>query len=355
MFAQKMEKKTAGAENRAILRKMKKSNVPQLPWLGDQMAERQKYIWNNDRKNDSTEHIWNSTGVIQRSVVRFKPNEIKEKGEQEFEEKAGVLDSYVQTAYNELLAGNFAGASDNYIKTYIIRKRNYENGSGNGKSTIHPSTAAGYVIENKVSNRIKNLPGLTLQNTGILEGTRPDIVLDSESTPGKKALMDITASKSVGHILLKKGNWLNHNNIIYVAELVYPSIDFETMAPITLTDEQEEQIRQHAMLRQEELQERQDWYRDNLVENQSRICHALNGFYISAKNATFRQLNTIRSNFMIFGITISFEGEDKIIRATDISSNIVWDNYSPFNMNRMAKQIIDGIERGDLVQKAALR
>ncbi|NEO80506.1 MAG: hypothetical protein F6J99_31550 [Moorea sp. SIO4G3] len=40
-------------------------------------------------------------------------------------------------------------------------------------------------------------------------------------------MVDITAQKSAGHILDKKGNWTGHANIPYVAESIYPSINFD--------------------------------------------------------------------------------------------------------------------------------
>ncbi len=353
MLTQKMGRKTTGAENKVMARKGKKTNALRL---GDSMAAGNRYIWNEGAENisacDNTQHIWNCPNVIQREVVRFKPDVPESSPEEkEFAEKAVQLDGILQEAYWEFLADNFNDASENYIKTYIIRKRNYEN----KVQDMHPSTAAGYVIESKVSSRIKDYEGLTLQNTSILSGTRPDIVLESEYKTGKMALLDITASKSVGHILLKKGNWLNHDKIVYVAELTYPSINFDSMTPVKLTAEQEELVRQHVVSLQNMRQEWQDYCRDNLIENQARIVAALKNSEISAKLASRRQKGDVIEKFNMFGITISFEGDKELIRYADVNLGMtIDDRYSSYDMNYKANTLIDYISSGKLIGMGAL-
>lgn len=353
MLTQKMGRKTTGAENKVMARKGKKTNALRL---GGSMAAGDQYIWNEGAEHisacDNTQHIWNSPNVIQREVVRFKPDVLGSSPEEkEFAEKAVHLDGILQKAYWEFLAGNFDGASENYINTYIIRKRNYES----KVQDTHPSTAAGYVIESKVSSRIKDCEGLTLQNASILAGTRPDIVLESKYKSGKMALLDITASKSVGHILLKKGNWLNHDKIVYVAELTYPSINFDAMTAIKLTAEQEELIRQRAVSLQNMWQEHQDFCRDNLIENQARIVTALKSSKISAKLASRRQKEDVIEKFNKFGITISYKGDGEIICYEDVNPGMtIDDKYSSYDMNYKANTLIDYILSGKLIGMGAL-
>ena len=75
MLTQKMGRKTTGAENKVMARKGKKTNALRL---GDSMAAGNRYIWNEGAENisacDNTQHIWNCPNVIQREVVRFKPD-----------------------------------------------------------------------------------------------------------------------------------------------------------------------------------------------------------------------------------------------------------------------------------------
>ncbi|NEP26491.1 hypothetical protein [Moorena sp. SIO3I6] len=82
------------------------------------------------------------------------------------------------------------------------------------------------MIEGKANVGIKALGSeFETQNTTLLKGTRPDVAI--KLSTGNYALVDITAQKSAGHILDKKGNWTGHANIPYVAESIYPSINFD--------------------------------------------------------------------------------------------------------------------------------
>jgi hypothetical protein len=175
---------------------------------------------------------------IQRALILHKPKVLNTEVEKEGQRKARIVDGAVETAFSEFKKGDLAGASDAQKALYLMRKRQYDQGD----KGMHPSTAAGYIIEGKVNNKLTKHAGegFDLQDAHLLKGTRPDIVF---SLPGdQKGLVDITASNSVGHIFKKKGNWTNHVNIPYVAESIYTSIDFSDPSSTSpLTPEQIEE------------------------------------------------------------------------------------------------------------------
>jgi hypothetical protein len=158
--------------------------------------------------------------VIQRYPVLHKPGNVKElttTAEIKIAETADEVDKEVDAAYKKFMGGDFDGANQNHVNLYNLRMYQFQN----GEKSMHPSTAAGYVIESMVNKAIEKKPGVKLQDTGLLEGTRPDVVIDHGA--GIVGMLDITASNSAGHILSKKGDWLSHKNIPLVMESLYPS------------------------------------------------------------------------------------------------------------------------------------
>lgn len=338
MFAQKTE--TKKVMNKIMKKEMnqprtkaREQTAPQMPWLGSRIGFGQK-----------DDHIWGGDSVVQRYVARYKPLSLfapMTEEEQGFQAKAQEIDGKLQQAHAEFLADDFSDASPQYTAVYLLRKHNYDNHI----QDMHPATAAGYVIESKVTERIKNDPDVSIQVTGLLKGTRPDIVLENG---GQYGLLDITASNSAGHILLKKGNWTGHQNITYVAELIYPSINFGSMAPIALTQKQKEQIMQHAAGLQNAYQERVDLCESNLVENRRRIMGALFGKDICFKGCTGRQREIIINNFGQFGIQLLLFPGWKITGFE--MENFLPDpeTYSIWDMDRKAQILIDAIRKNRL-------
>ncbi len=157
---------------------------------------------------------------IQLLHKRWKPNALESKKEHAGEAAAAKVSAAVDTAHAELNVNNLADASPAFQALYLLRLNEH----GRGVGSMHPSTAAGYIIESKVNNRLSGEADFNFQNSTLLPGTRPDITVDlgDEHT----ALIDITAGNSLGHIFNKKGNWANHGKIPYVSEAWYPSIDF---------------------------------------------------------------------------------------------------------------------------------
>lgn len=168
-------------------------------------------------------------------LKRWRPDENQSSlSEDEAEGQKGAkrVSDEVDTAHEELLEGDVADATEKFQSLYLLRLKEYKE----GKKTMHPSTAAGYIVESKVTKRLSGLANFDFQNAKLMKGTRPDVVITLKS--GNKALIDITASGSLTHIFNKKGNWTNHTAIPYVAEAWYPTIDFDG-DNVKMTEEQE--------------------------------------------------------------------------------------------------------------------
>ncbi len=297
-------------------------------------------------KSDRDE--WDNDAIVQRKVMRYKPNVMHplNEDEQAFENFANIIDGILDGAYQEFVHGDFSGASKKYINLYCLRKKHFDE----GVKDMHPSTAAGYVIESKVNDKICGWQGVELQATGMLKGTRPDIVLSDGN--GSYGLLDITASDSTGHIFMKKGNWIRHENIIYVAELIYPSINFKTMEAITLTEEQEEAIRQNAETKRAEYEKWIDSCKENLYNNQGCILITLNMAHYILGRLIDRQKDRLIEKFQEFGIAL-FMGEKGVLLGKKMEnfpgSDEYFEHYSAFDMNCKATRIIREIESNGLI------
>ena len=188
-------------------------------------------------------------GVIQRTLVKHKPKKVGEclpEIEKEADGLAENVDKLVMKAYSEFIEGDYEGASQAQTDLYIYRMSQYKSKK---RPVMHPSTAAGCVIEGKANKGIKEL-GHNLQVSGRLKGTRPDVLMTLSNQ--SEALIDITASNSIGHIFNKAGNWTKQQNIVYVAESYYPSINFDDPSSTkSLTKEEEEQAKKRAVERQQ--------------------------------------------------------------------------------------------------------
>ena len=189
--------------------------------------------------------------TVQLRLKKWKPTQAPSSDkEKKAEEAANLVSDAVDTAYTETENNNLSDAGDAYAALYLLRLKEFAE-KPSGKKTMHPSTAAGYVIESKVNNRLNGTAGMNFQNTALLSGTRPDVTIDLGD--GYTALVDMTAQKSLGHIFNKKGNWTNHKTIPYVAEAWYPSMSFSGKAA-TLSQEQVK-MAEEAADRKKELSE----------------------------------------------------------------------------------------------------
>jgi hypothetical protein len=259
---------------------------------------------------------------IQRRLVPYKPNK-KDPSDYDTEEKeaankAEEVDKLVEKAFVEFKKGDYTGASDAQIALYIKRKFEFDKGTG----TMHPSTAAGYVIEGKANSGIKGL-GFQTQGTNVMPGTRPDVVIPLSSN--KQALVDITASNSIGHIFSKKGNWTGHNDIPYVAESVYPSIDFtDVSATANLSEAQINQAKKlveagiiaNELALKEWVEQQQEIYyniqKDLRVKLLELYQHAIN------KNKSVSITGRSAVVWKSFGLNVDIESREQKFNVEDI-------------------------------------
>lgn len=189
----------------------------------------------------------------QRVLKKWKPDGEPGSDKEKIAHTAGTLISgHVDRAHTELENNDLTDASPAFAALYLLRLREFCQPKTKGqKKTMHPSTAAGYIIESKVTNRLDGTRGLNFQDTTLLSGTRPDVSIDLGD--GDFGLVDITAQKSLGHIFDKKGNWGGHKSIPYVAEAWYPSMSFSGKAA-ALSPEQIK-LAEEAAVRKKELAE----------------------------------------------------------------------------------------------------
>jgi hypothetical protein len=137
------------------------------------------------------------------------------------EDYAGKLDGAVQKAWAGIKATPALGRLADYDgHTYHWAEKitDYAK-TGTDPGGLH--TAFGYAVESLATGPLKpgTPSGLTAVLQGARGGTRPDVILRSGT--GDVAWLDITASKSHGHIFNKVG-W---DALPNYAEVTYPSIE----------------------------------------------------------------------------------------------------------------------------------
>lgn len=298
--------------------------------------------------------------AIQSTIFRYKPrpSDLMTKEQSDFDKTAKRISELVQKAYEELIAGNLAGAGENYILNYKRRLGEFKSRN----PTIHPSVAAGYVIESKVNNKIQDIDWgnhrVTLQDHSLIRGSIPDISIRNSNE--HYALLDITASNSAGHIFDKKGNWLNHDNIVYVAELIYPSIDFTMMKPMTLTPEEQERLERFTFLKQQEEEEWQKFCQEDLLAHHDAIAAAIakaktNGYPFYGK-CSKRQWSSLQYNFALFGFkiyrinyAIYIKTKGNFLQTTN------YERYSPTDMLQYRNELIKHIKNLELAGMRSFR
>lgn len=286
----------------------------------------------------------NNSEVAQLYLYKWKPtNDITTKDEKEANKIAKTISGHVDKAYTELNAGNYDGASDKQKSLYILRLNEYNN----GEKTMHPSTAAGYVIEGKVNNKIKGHSQVDLQGTDMMKGTRPDIVINL--TSGNYALVDITAQNSLGHIFNKKGNWTNHDNIPYVAEAWYPSIDFSDKKVTKLTKAQIEEASKMAQERKDVAELASKEFFEGRLKAYTEIQNSVGGELNRLDEETIANFTTRqKALFLGLGLEINIDGtfarlnyEDRATKA-ELDSLVSDENPIPqigFNQESAMKLI----------------
>ena len=290
--------------------------------------------------------------VVQRKVEVFKPENDKKywtDKQNEFDKRAHEIDVQVQNAAEEFLEGNIEGASEGTKSHYIDLKYIFDT---EGKS-LGLAAAAGCVIESIVNKKIESWPGVYLQVKDILNGSIPDIVVGDPY--GICGLLDITASNSAGHILDKMGDWTGHERMVYVAELLYDSIDFSKMERITLTEDDKKEIRKRLEDKRTEMTYREKIFEHTLLYNQSIIIESLvNNDTYPLKIWHDRHWLTIESNFNHFYMDILPEVyEDRKefrikVEKTTCPNNLIYNHYSCDEMYWKTKALIQYINNRSL-------
>ena len=252
--------------------------------------------------------IATGSATAQRALITHKPKAAATSEETVANLYATVIDELVEQSYEEFMKDDYTGASAAQIALYKRRKFEFDQAKKtNGKYEMHPSTAAGYVIEGKANTKIRaQLSNVNLQVSDVMQGTRPDIQFQ---IPDKAiyGLVDITASNSAGHIFSKKGNWLNHQDIIHVSESVYPSINFESMNPITLSEEDIQQIKAHAEEKSLLAAENFEYWSEKYAEAQTRVTRALetyNNTNTKPFSGTSTQVMRLMNDFAEVGVSV---------------------------------------------------
>lgn len=154
---------------------------------------------------------------------------------------------------------------------FIEARTNFHSNARNAKATTLGSdkglkmlsARAGYLIEERTYQLLdqRKVLGWDDQNTKVLgSGTRPDVTLPLGGN--RYALLDITASKSTGHILNKSPSWTNKPRIPAAIEVTYPSFDSKNLVSLLL-DKKGEFPGNMAQKRAEHLQALQQQQDDN--------------------------------------------------------------------------------------------
>ena len=257
-----------------------------------------------------------SAEPVQRKLCRWKPSkDPSTKDEIELAKLAGQIDGCVDEAFDEFIKGDYSNASDAQRLLYLRRKMEYDYAKMyNTSYSMHPSTAAGYVIEGKANDKIKKkVPQAEIQVTDLLKGTRPDIYFKAKSDA--TGLVDITAQNSIGHIFKKSGNWLGQKNIVYVAESWYPSIDFDKMQPVKLSVEDQQNLVNAAEDKKLLLQETWDYWRERFESEQKSIKNLIewdfNKNNVEPFKGTERQASGVANKFKVVGLKASLSRGSK--------------------------------------------
>jgi hypothetical protein len=301
-----------------------------------------------------------STPVVQRYLTVYKPNfTVEPSPAQQDAIKIGKkIDDQVMSAYREFMKGDYEGASKAQIDLYKLRKSEFDDKKG----SMHPSTAAGYVIEGKSNTKIKDaISDVETQVGDMLRGTRPDIAFkipDNEEEKGMKGLVDITATNSAGHIFLKKGNWTGHKDIPYVAESIYPSIDFNAMDPIELSEEDLQNIKERGVAKSLLKKETWDYWQEKFESAQEMLRISVLSDFNKNNTIPFtgtrRQATKVAKVFALFGINASLTKDSKKIT---INSLVSFDDKSdpteldPFKVvDFKADQLYSVLSKGSMTK-----
>ncbi len=181
-----------------------------------------------------------TSAIMQRQKKRFRPKE-DNANLATFEQMADKLDS-LTTAAHTLTLQALQAKNPALVKDEGVTTGHYTNWLNNPNAMT-----TGYVIEDMVTQGVSGAAGYAAQETH--GNARPDFVLRVQDHLGviRAGVVDITSSKEAGHVLQKD---FNLSSYAYVAEAIYPSINFSNVnaSSFTLSAEDEELI-QNARVR----------------------------------------------------------------------------------------------------------
>ncbi len=175
---------------------------------------------------------------VQRTFKRWKPKEGEalDAGFNAVDAKAKAIDAAVDAAYLLVVgmlkakkAVQLPGVSDKRYAAWIETLTNPMLGD-NARAA-----STGYIIEDNATFGFRGDPMVSLQDTSMMAGTRPDATI-TDQTNFWSGYLDITSAPEAGHVFDKKGHW---GLKAYVVESLYPKIDFDDPAksPLKLSAE----------------------------------------------------------------------------------------------------------------------
>jgi len=167
--------------------------------------------------------------AVQRTLKRWRPKNDVPEDYEGVDDKVGEVDKAVDAAYktvaNQLKDGKpkqLEGVSDRRYSSWVDTL-------SYSPFVSLKAAATGYIIEDHATAGFASDPMVSLQVTGDLKNSRPDVVVRDPSKGffGTTGYLDITSTGDAGHIFDKEGNWGNRP---YVAESLYPSLDFSNLS-----------------------------------------------------------------------------------------------------------------------------
>jgi hypothetical protein len=167
---------------------------------------------------------------VQRTLKRWKPSGKVPDEYGNVDAKVREVDAAVDDAYRKVATQlkngkpkQLDGVSDRRYANWIAGLTDDYVGD-NLKSAY-----TGYVIEDHATARFAGDSMVTLQVSGDLKNSRPDVVVHDakQGLFGVTGYLDVTSTRDAGHVFDKEGNWGRRP---YVAESLYPSFDFSSLA-----------------------------------------------------------------------------------------------------------------------------
>lgn len=189
--------------------------------------------------------------IVQRTLKRWKPKGGVAEEYEKVDAKVQEVDAAVDGAYDKVAQQLKDGEVEQLDGVSNRRFAYWVAGMQDKYGPVNLKAAAtGYIIEDHATSGFSDDPMVDLQVTGELRNTRPDVVVrdSSQGLFGVTGYLDITSTGDAGHIFDKEGNWGRRP---YVAESLYPSIDFSDLAkgPLKVDEDTLRKVEEWRMMR----------------------------------------------------------------------------------------------------------